>query len=425
MKVKIKSRKQHASGKATSAVRSAAYRHKCGMSEMSKVLKEQVSYDYYHLENEFVDSFFMMNDDIKNSLFNGNNHLVSSIVQGIANSDKTNKEKNAMLSQLIWTMVEQSEKRKDSQLFREVEVSLYHELSLKENKKLLKNFIEENFTSKGMIADVAIHNSGNNLHAHIMLTMRDFDTQNACFGKKNRDWNNLTLVEKWRADWALKSSESLGREIYHKSYTKMAQEALETGEEVKAKFFMDLDACKAHHLAKSAKGNITLNENKKATVERLDNKLGELMNESENQPFDRKREKQIELTYQEINNIKSVPVKQEFYRYRKNENFIRLRKELREKRELIINVFNKLHRAAEAAKSNLLRGATAVRDFTSKCNAALAKPTIFKTIRNESNAKKFEHIRTRKGNEDNLSNNKIVKKDPLFKWEPPKLRYRY
>jgi hypothetical protein len=57
----------------------------------------------------------------------------------------------------LWNRVEASEKRKDAQLAREVEVALPRELSLDECKELIRAFVGEQFTSKGMVADVAIH----------------------------------------------------------------------------------------------------------------------------------------------------------------------------------------------------------------------------------------------------------------------------
>lgn len=92
----------------------------------------------------------------------------------------------------LWNQVEASEKRKDSQLAREVEVALPRELSAEARTSLVRSFVQEEFISKGMIADVAIHNpkasdGHEQPHAHIMLTMRNLDAWE--FGGKNRQWN--------------------------------------------------------------------------------------------------------------------------------------------------------------------------------------------------------------------------------------------
>lgn len=100
----------------------------------------------------------------------------------------------------LWRAVEDSEKRKDSQLFREINVALPLELEVEERKALLKNFCAQ-FTRLGMVADIAMHQQdSDNPHAHIMLTMRELTPEG--FGGKRRDWNRKGLVEEWRAGWA-------------------------------------------------------------------------------------------------------------------------------------------------------------------------------------------------------------------------------
>ncbi|QSF36497.1 MobA/MobL family protein (plasmid) [Priestia megaterium] len=88
----------------------------------------------------------------------------------------------------LWNEVEKVEKRKDSQLARELNIALPIELNHDQQKELIQSFAQNEFVEKGMVADIAIHrDDANNPHAHIMLTMRNLD-QNG-FGKKNRDWN--------------------------------------------------------------------------------------------------------------------------------------------------------------------------------------------------------------------------------------------
>ena len=73
----------------------------------------------------------------------------------------------------LWNAVEANEKTKDSQLAREFIVALPVELGKRQWIALLTEFIQNNFVSVGMCADVAIHDpDGQNPHAHIMLTMR-------------------------------------------------------------------------------------------------------------------------------------------------------------------------------------------------------------------------------------------------------------
>ena len=71
----------------------------------------------------------------------------------------------------LWNEVEKIEKRKDSQLAREINVALPIELNSEQRIELTRSFVKENFVDKGMVADIAIHGiNTENPHAHIMLT---------------------------------------------------------------------------------------------------------------------------------------------------------------------------------------------------------------------------------------------------------------
>ena len=107
----------------------------------------------------------------------------------------------------LWNRVEAGEKRKDAQLAREMEITLPRELTPEECKGLVRSFVAEQFVSRGMVADIAIHrpkasDGGEQPHAHVMLTMRSFDTEGQGFGPKVREWNNVALLEGWREAWA-------------------------------------------------------------------------------------------------------------------------------------------------------------------------------------------------------------------------------
>jgi len=68
----------------------------------------------------------------------------------------------------LWNHIERIEKRKDAQLAREIEVALQRELNLEQNLEVVRSFITECFTNKGIIADLNIHLDDNNPHAHIL-----------------------------------------------------------------------------------------------------------------------------------------------------------------------------------------------------------------------------------------------------------------
>ena len=126
--------------------------------------------------------------------------------------------------QALWQAVEAAEKRKDSQLARELLLSIPHELNEAQQIELVCRFADEQLVSRGMIADIAIHRpdveSGSdprNVHAHIMTTTRElvdgglatsgFGT--CAFGPKNRDWNKREVLNEWRASWCEMGNEAL------------------------------------------------------------------------------------------------------------------------------------------------------------------------------------------------------------------------
>ena len=89
----------------------------------------------------------------------------------------------------LWNAVEETEKMKDSRLARELIVALPIELELEDWKSMLKNFIKEECTDKGMCADVSIHDTdGHNPHAHILLTMRPLDDKGKWQAKTQKEY---------------------------------------------------------------------------------------------------------------------------------------------------------------------------------------------------------------------------------------------
>jgi MobA/MobL family len=101
----------------------------------------------------------------------------------------------------LWNEVEWGEKRKDSQLCNEVMIALPAELSHPQKQALAREYVQAEFISKGMIADIGYHDfDSHNPHAHIMLTMRPVNEEG--FGKKERRWNKRDAVKEYRADWA-------------------------------------------------------------------------------------------------------------------------------------------------------------------------------------------------------------------------------
>jgi Ti-type conjugative transfer relaxase TraA len=110
----------------------------------------------------------------------------------------------------LWNRVEAGERRKDAQLARAIEVSLPVELSVTESVALLRDYIAQEFVSKGMIADFCIRGeTPENPHAHILLTLREATPTG--FGPKMRQWNRKSNLLEWRSAWAERANQYLAR----------------------------------------------------------------------------------------------------------------------------------------------------------------------------------------------------------------------
>jgi ATP-dependent exoDNAse (exonuclease V) alpha subunit len=103
-------------------------------------------------------------------------------------------------SEQLWNFVEKSEKRQDAQLAREAMFALPIELNQEQGIHLAREFIQDQFVLRGMVADWSLHWDDGNPHVHVMLTMRSLE--NNGFGLKIREWNKKELLEEWREKWA-------------------------------------------------------------------------------------------------------------------------------------------------------------------------------------------------------------------------------
>ena len=112
--------------------------------------------------------------------------------------------------QTLWNRVETSEKRKDAQLARELELALPIELSHSENVALVRDYLMTHFVGRGMVADFSVHeDDANNPHAHVLLTMREVTSEG--FGQKVRSWNAKAELLGWRAAWAETANQHLAQ----------------------------------------------------------------------------------------------------------------------------------------------------------------------------------------------------------------------
>jgi Ti-type conjugative transfer relaxase TraA len=105
----------------------------------------------------------------------------------------------------LWNAVEAAERRKDSQLAREFNFALPRELSEEQCIELAREFVQNEFVAKGMVADLCIHvdrakDGEEQAHAHIMLTLRKVTKDG--FGLKETGWNAKEHLLAWREAWA-------------------------------------------------------------------------------------------------------------------------------------------------------------------------------------------------------------------------------
>lgn len=146
--------------------------------------------------------------------------------------------------QTLWNAVEAAERGKNAQLAYSFDIALQNEFALEENIALARKFLLDNFVSRGMIADVAVHQPDreggiDNPHFHVLCPIRPLDPDGSWGAKQRRvyrengkfdavpttDWGKPETLEEWRAAWAelcnTKFKEKgLTCRIDHRSYEK-------------------------------------------------------------------------------------------------------------------------------------------------------------------------------------------------------------
>ena len=93
--------------------------------------------------------------------------------------------------QTLWNAVEKAERGKNAQLAYSFDIALQNEFSLEENIALARQFLLENFVSRGMVVDFAVHQPDRedggipNPHFHVLCPIRPIE-QNGKWGLKQR-----------------------------------------------------------------------------------------------------------------------------------------------------------------------------------------------------------------------------------------------
>ena len=154
--------------------------------------------------------------------------------------------------QTLWNAVEDVERNKNAQLAYSFDIALQNEFSLDENMQLARQFLLDNFVSRGMIADFTVHHPDKdggiaNPHFHVMCPIRPLNPDGTWGAKQRRvyrangkfdavqttDWGKPETLEAWREAWAAMCNskfekKSLSCRIDHRSYERQGIEQVPT-----------------------------------------------------------------------------------------------------------------------------------------------------------------------------------------------------
>ena len=168
----------------------------------------------------------------------------------------------------LWNAVEKAERGKKAQLAYSFDIALQNEFSMKENIALARQFLLQNFVSRGMVVDFAVHspdkeNGGiSNPHFHVMCPIRPIEPDGRWGNKQRReyvldehgervldeagnyvfnavpttDWGKPETLEAWRQAWAgmcnAKFAEKgLDCRIDHRSFARQGVDQIPTQHE--------------------------------------------------------------------------------------------------------------------------------------------------------------------------------------------------
>lgn len=156
----------------------------------------------------------------------------------------------------LWNSVELVEKQKNAQLYRMMKASLPNSWTYEVAEEVIRKYIMENFVSKGMCADWAIHDSVNEkgqriLHFHLLLTLRSIYEEGKWMPKQkkiyilDKDGNKIRTKKGYKSktektnDW---DDKSYGR-IWRKNLTDLinqTNEALKIEEQWEYRSFKEM-----------------------------------------------------------------------------------------------------------------------------------------------------------------------------------------
>ena len=168
----------------------------------------------------------------------------------------------------LWNAVEKAERGKKAQLAYSFDIALQNEFSKQENIDLARQFLLDNFVSRGIVADFAVHQPDkvdggiSNLHFHVMCPIRPIEPDGRWGNKQRReylldehgerirdeagnyvfnavpttDWGSPDTLEHWRQAWAEMcnakfAEKGLDCRIDHRSFVRQGVEQIPTQHE--------------------------------------------------------------------------------------------------------------------------------------------------------------------------------------------------
>lgn len=179
----------------------------------------------------------------------------------------------------LWNEVERFENRDNARLAKTLLLALPNDFSNEQQLELTKEYVQENFVDEGMVADVSIHrDEENNPHAHILLTVREFNEKGEWEKRKSKrvpvldqdgnqvlnekgwkvtksiklnNWDKTETLIKWRANWSEKlneKSQKFGKDktYSHESYEKQGKEIKPTIRLTREEYQYEAKVKKAH-----------------------------------------------------------------------------------------------------------------------------------------------------------------------------------
>ncbi|EJC82636.1 Ti-type conjugative transfer relaxase TraA, partial [Rhizobium leguminosarum bv. trifolii WSM2297] len=148
-------------GAGRSIISAAAYRHR------TRMIDEQIgaSFNYRGGASDLVHEELALPDCVPNWLHEA--------IDGLS---------VASASEALWNAVEAFETLGNAQLARELIIALPEELTRAENIALVREFVRDNLTARGMVVDWVYHDKDGNPHAHVLTTLRPLADEG--FGRK-------------------------------------------------------------------------------------------------------------------------------------------------------------------------------------------------------------------------------------------------